>query len=108
MLGRVEGDPLIEISLTTVLAYLSFVVAEHGLHVSGVMATVAAALTIGGWGHSKISASVGEYLENFWTYLAFVANALIFLIVGLQIDLAEVASAWPLLIWVIGSMLLAP
>ena len=107
VLGRVEGDPLIEISLTTVLAYLSFVVAEHGLHVSGVMATVAAALTIGGWGHSKISASVGEYLENFWTYLAFVANALIFLIVGLQIDLAEVASAWPLLIWVIGSMLLA-
>ena len=107
VLGKVEDDPLIEISLTTVLAYFSFLVAEHVLHVSGVMATVAAALTIGGWGHSKISASVNEYMENFWSYLAFVANALIFLIVGLQIDLAEVAQSWPLLIWVIAAMLVA-
>lgn len=107
ILGRVEGDPLIEISLTTILAYFSFLIAEHVLHVSGVMATVAAALTIGGWGRSKISHSVSTYLENFWEYLAFVANALIFLLVGLQIDLAAVADSWFMLLWVIVSMLLA-
>ncbi|GAB3285609.1 cation:proton antiporter [Parahaliea aestuarii] len=106
-LGHVEGDPLIEISLTTILAYFSFLIAEHTLHVSGVMATVAAALTIGGWGRSKISHSVSEYLENFWEYLAFVANALIFLLVGLQIDLAAVASVWSMLAWVIVAMLVA-
>ncbi|TXS96542.1 cyclic nucleotide-binding domain-containing protein [Parahaliea maris] len=106
-LGHVEGDPLIEISLTTILAYFSFLIAEHTLHVSGVMATVAAALTIGGWGRSKISHSVSEYLENFWEYLAFVANALIFLLVGLQIDLAAVAQSWSMLVWVIMAMLLA-
>jgi CPA1 family monovalent cation:H+ antiporter len=107
ILGRVEADPLIEISLTTFLAYFSFLVAEHVLHVSGVMATVAAALTIGGWGRSKISPSVSEYLENFWEYLAYVANALIFLLVGLQINLVAVAESWPILLWVIGAMLLA-
>ncbi len=107
LLGRVENDPLIEISLTTILAYFSFLIAEHALHVSGVMATVAAALTIGGWGRSKISHSVHDYLENFWEYLAYAANALIFLLVGLQIDLVQVASSWPLLIWVILAMLLA-
>lgn len=107
VLGRVEDDALIEISLTTILAYFSFLVAEHVLHVSGVMATVAAALTIGGWGHSKISHSVREHLENFWDYLAFVANALIFLLVGLQIDLGAVAESWQMLIWVILAMLLA-
>ncbi len=107
VLGRVEGDPMIEISLTTILAYFSFLLAEHVLHVSGVMATVAAALTIGGWGRSKISHSVSEYLENFWEYMAFFANALIFLLVGLQIDLIEVANSWQLLIWVIVAMLLA-
>ena len=106
-LGKVESDPLIEISLTTILAYFSFLIAEHTLHVSGVMATVAAALTIGGWGRSKISPSVSEYLENFWEYLAYAANALIFLLVGLEIDLAAVAASWPLLIWVILAMLLA-
>ena len=107
ILGRVEADPLIEISLTTFLAYFSFLIAEHALHVSGVMATVAAALTIGGWGRSKISPSVHEYLENFWEYLAYVANALIFLLVGLTINLVAVAESWPMLIWVIAAMLLA-
>ncbi|MFT4614909.1 MAG: CPA1 family monovalent cation:H+ antiporter [Bacteroidia bacterium] len=107
ILGKVDGDPLIEISLTTILAYFSFLIAEHVLHVSGVMATVAAALTIGGWGRSKISHSVSEYLENFWEYLAFVANALIFLLVGLQIHLGALAESWYMLLWVILSMLIA-
>lgn len=107
VLGKVEEDALIEISLTTILAYFSFLIAEHLLHVSGVMATVAAALTIGGWGRSKISHSVHEYLENFWEYLAFVANALIFLLVGLEIDLAALADSWGMLVWVILAMLLA-
>jgi Na+:H+ antiporter len=107
ILGRVEGDPLIEISLTTILAYFSFLIAEHWLHVSGVMATVAAALTIGGWGRAKISHSVSEYLENFWEYLAYVANALIFLLVGLQINLVALAESWHMLIWVILAMLIA-
>ena len=49
MLGLVESDSLIEISLTTSLAYLSFLIAEELLHVSGVMATVAAGITLGGW-----------------------------------------------------------
>jgi len=89
------------------LAYFSFLIAEHWLHVSGVMATVAAALTIGGWGRSKISHSVSEYLENFWEYLAYVANALIFLLVGLNIDLLAVAASWHMLIWVILAMLFA-
>jgi monovalent cation:H+ antiporter, CPA1 family len=107
LLGRVEDDALIEISLTTILAYFSFLIAEHVLHVSGVMATVAAALTIGGWGHAKISHSVREHLESFWDYLAFVANALIFLMVGLQINLGAVAQSWHMLIWVVLAMLLA-
>ena len=107
VLGQVEGDAMIEISLTTILAYFSFLIAEHLLHVSGVMATVAAALTIGGWGRSKISHSVTEYLENFWEYLAFVANALIFLLVGLQINVAAIVDASSTLFWVIFAMLLA-
>lgn len=35
LLGRVDSDPQIEISLTTVLAYLSFLLAEEVFHVSG-------------------------------------------------------------------------
>ena len=106
-LGRVESNPYIEITLTTILAYFGFLVAEHGFHVSGVMAVVAAGVTIGGWGRSKISPSVEKYLDNFWEYMAFVANALIFLLVGLRIDLGVLAEHWYLLLVTIAAMTVA-
>jgi len=107
LIGRVNDDPFIEISLTTVLAYVSFLLAEEVFHVSGVMATVAAGLTLGGWGRAKISSPVAGYMEHFWSYLAFVANALIFLMVGLRVDPGAVAGALPLLGWTLLAMVAA-
>ncbi len=107
VLGLCHGDGPIEITLTTVLAYLSFLVAEELFHVSGVMAVVAAGMTLGGWGRLKISSSVRGYLEHFWEYMAFVANALIFLLVGLRVDLAALGGALDLLLLVVVAMLLA-
>lgn len=107
VLGRVHDDPLIEITLTTVLAYFSFLLAEEAFHVSGVMAVVAAGLTLGGWGRSKISPAVADYLDHFWEYLVFAANALIFLMVGLRVDLVGlVENAGPLAV-VVAAMLLS-
>ena len=63
VLGKVE-DHFIEITLTTVLAYVSYLVAEEILHVSGVMATPTG-LTIGGWGRMKVSYAVRDFLEHF-------------------------------------------
>ena len=103
-LGKVE-DHFIEITLTTVLAYVSYLVAEGVLHVSGVMATIAAGLTIGSWGRMKISYAVRDYLEHFWTYLAFLANALIFLMVGLRVDLSALWATLGLLGWVVVALL---
>jgi Na+:H+ antiporter len=87
ILGKVEADAFIEISLTTILAYLSFLLAEEAFHVSGVMAAVAAGVVIGGWGKAKISPSVAGFMEHFWEYLATVANAMVFLMVGLTVDI---------------------
>ena len=107
LLGLVDSDSMIEITLTTVLAYLSFLIAEEYLHVSGVMAVVGAGLTMGGWGRVRISPSVQQYLDHFWKYLAFLANALIFLLVGMKVNLAELWNSIGLLSVVIGSMILA-
>lgn len=106
-LGRIESDPAIEITLTTILAYFSFVIAEHVFHVSGIMAVVAAGLTIGSWGKSKISPSTSEFMEHFWEYLAFVANSLIFLMVGMQIDLLVLWQSIDLIALVVASMLIS-
>ena len=107
MLGRTESDPGIEITLTTILAYFSFIIAEHVFHVSGIMAVVAAGMTIGSWGKSKISPSTSEFMEHFWEYLAFVANALIFLMVGLQIDLVVLWESVDLIALVVVAMLIS-
>ena len=107
ILGWVEDNPFIEISLTTVLAYLAFILAEEGLGVSGVMAALAAGLVIGGWGKTKVSPSVAEQLENQWEYLATVANALVFLMVGLMVDLGALVAVLPMLGLAVAAMLLS-
>lgn len=107
IIGAVEGDAFFEITLTTILAYLSFFVAEHYLHLSGVMAAVAAGVVLGGWGKAKISPSVVAYLEHFWDHLAGVANALIFLLVGLTVDLGALVDNIPVLFWVVVAMLVS-
>ena len=107
LLGLVQSNTPTEITLTIILAYLSFLIAEDLLHVSGVMATLGAGLTMAGMGRRKISAPVIHYLENFWEYMAFVANAMIFLMVGMRVELAAVWNNLDLLLWVILGMLLA-
>lgn len=106
-LGNIESDASVEITFTTILAYFSFIIAEHVFHVSGIMAVVAAGLTIGSWGKSKISPSTSEFMEHFWEYLAYVANVLIFLMVGLQIDLMTLWNSVELIIYVIIAMLIS-
>jgi CPA1 family monovalent cation:H+ antiporter len=106
-LRSVRSDSYVSITLTTILAYLSFIIAEELLAVSGVMATVTAGLTFSGWGWMRVSHEVRSYLEYFWSYVAFVANALIFLLVGLLVEPAGLAGALSTIGWVILGMLVS-
>ncbi len=107
LMGMVESDPFIEVSLSTVLAYSSFIVAEHYFHVSGVMAVVAAAVVMGSWGRTKISPSVAGFLHHYWEFLAYIANALIFILVGLSIELGALTANFGLFAILIGAMLVS-
>lgn len=90
--SRTFNDALVEITLTVVCAYLAMVVAEGLLHVSGVIALVTAGLWMGAAGQSRISPQVLHFLHAFWELLAYIANTVIFLLVGLllgsQFDVA--------------------
>jgi CPA1 family monovalent cation:H+ antiporter len=80
-LGR--KDHMVQAVLTSVLAYLTFIIAEHFLHVSGVMAVVAAGI-LSSWAGTRVfDASIRKYLTEFWEHLAFLANSMIFLLMGL-------------------------
>jgi CPA1 family monovalent cation:H+ antiporter len=89
LISRVD-DYLIETTLTTVLAFGSYLLAEQ-FHVSGVLAVVAAGILNGNIGPKGMSPSTKIVLFNFWEYLAFLANSLIFLLIGLEIELPLLA-----------------
>jgi CPA1 family monovalent cation:H+ antiporter len=85
-------DYLIETTLTTVLAFGSYVLAERW-HVSGVLAVVGAGLVNGNVGPKGMSPTTRVVLFNFWEYLAFVVNSLVFLLIGSQVDLRKLGEA---------------
>jgi len=105
VIGRIE-DPLVETTLTTVLAFGSYLVAES-LHVSGVLAVVAAGIVNGNVGPRGMSATTRVVVFNFWEYAAFLANSLIFLLIGLSIDLNAIFQNWQAIGWAILAVLLA-
>ncbi|TVR74139.1 MAG: hypothetical protein EA408_03345 [Marinilabiliales bacterium] len=82
---RVFNDALFEITVIIGAAYLSFFVAEGFFHVSGILAVVAFGVIMAGAGRTRISPEVGHFLHEFWELAAFIANTLIFLIVGVVI-----------------------
>ena len=87
-------DPAIEITLTTILAYGSYLTAQT-LHLSGVIATVAAGLTVGNFGiRIGMSPRTRIALWSFWEYLAFVVNSLVFLLIGLQVRMGTLLREW--------------
>jgi len=78
------GSAILVLSL--VLAYTSFIVAEHGLHLSGVMAVVGASVTLGIFGIPSIPKETGHALGEIWEFLALICNTLLFLLVGLSVS----------------------
>lgn len=85
-LSKVFTDAMVEITLVVGAAYLTFYIAEHFFHVSGVLALVALGLVLGGPGRSSISPKVEHFMHEFWELAGFIANCIIFLIVGLVIS----------------------
>ena len=82
--GR-TNDHLVEITLTTLAAYGSFLIAER-LHASGVLASLTAGLMIGNLGaKGPISASGRPHVLAAWEFFAFVANSFVFLLIGMQL-----------------------
>ena len=79
--GRTE-DSLVEITITMLVAYGSFLLAEH-FHASGVLATLTAGMIVGNWAfRGAISEAGTRGVLHHWEYVAFLINSLIFLLIG--------------------------
>lgn len=82
---KVQGDEMLQNSVMIVGAYLTFIVAEDFLDVSGVIALVAFGLTVTYVGRPKLKPQVNRFMEQFWELTTHLANTLIFIIVGIII-----------------------
>jgi len=91
--GRTD-DHLVEITVTTVAAYGSFLFADH-FGLSGVLATITAGLVMGNFKALKTISERGkEAVQAFWEYAAFVANSLVFLLIGMNEARQNFSAIW--------------
>jgi CPA1 family monovalent cation:H+ antiporter len=93
LIGRTD-DHLVEIAVTTVAAYGSFLLAEN-FGLSGVLATITAGLYLGNFrALGTISVRGKEAVAAFWEYAAFTSNSLIFLLMGMRVGHQDLLAFW--------------
>ena len=92
LVHRLIDDHLLEITLSTIVAYGSFLLGQR-LGMSGVVACVTAGIVLGSFGQrSGMSPVTRVTMGTVWEYAAFVANSLIFLLIGLSMHLSLIAA----------------
>ena len=74
---------LIQGTLSAILAFGTFILAQHVLQVSGVIAVVSAGLVTSWTTSVRLNLKSREFLYSLWSYLAFLTDSLVFLLVGL-------------------------
>lgn len=96
--------PLVEQSLTLVSAYGTYLVTEE-LGGSGVIGVVTVGLILGNFG-SRIGMNPRTRLlvSEFWDFLAFFVNSIVFLLIGDQIDVSTLGGNIDLIIVAIAAV----
>lgn len=79
------GDPFIEVLTSLTIPYTAYIVAET-LHLSGVLAVVAAGLVRGRHAPEIVSAEMRIMARSVWNVLVFLLNSLIFMLIGMQMS----------------------
>ena len=90
---KVNGDEMLQNSVMILSAYMTFVIAQNYLEVSGVIALVGFGLTVSYMGRLRLKPQVYKFMRQFWELAAHIANTLIFIIVGIVIAL-KVDFSW--------------
>ncbi len=100
---RALDSAQIQITATVVAAYGAYLLAET-LSFSGAIAVVVTALFFGNYGSARgLSPRSVIALSGTWEFLAFVANSLVFLLIGITLDPLEIVRNW----WIITAAFLA-
>ncbi|MEH7828478.1 cation:proton antiporter [Gemmobacter denitrificans] len=86
--------PLAQLTLSLALPYLAYVLADHVLGVSGVVAVVVAGMTLNWVGPGRLAPAAWTNLREVWDLLAHWAGALIFVMASLMIPRMLASARW--------------
>ena len=95
LVDRWRNVAVAEVTVTLGLAYLTYILGEAYVQVSGVVAVVAAALAFSVHGRTRLAPGTWEILLQIWSHLDFWASSLIFVLAAMLAArvLPEVAPA---------------
>lgn len=81
--GSLAGDAPTDVLLTVLVAYGSMLVAEHYLHLSGILAVVTAGIAIGVAGDRELLTSDGRtFVQSTWDEADLLANTWVYILIG--------------------------
>lgn len=102
--GRTD-DHLIELTLTFLAAYGTYVLADV-VHQSGIIAVVVAGIIIGTYRHETLfTARARDAIDTVWEFLAFVLTGVAFLLIGIVISLDILPSSAVFIVWGVAAVL---
>lgn len=99
-LKQFNEDEAVQNSIIIVASYITFILAQSYLNVSGVIALVTFGLTVNNVGRPRLKPEVNKFMVQFWELMAYMANTLIFIIVGVVIAL-KVDVTWRSLLFLL-------
>lgn len=101
VLGRTQ-QPLVE-ALGSLIAALSALLAANSVGASGIIAVVSAGVVFGSYGSRHLTESGLETVGTIWDMIAFLANSVLFLLIGLEVPAALLVRHWLLIAAVVGA-----
>ena len=107
LLIKATNSDKLFIIISIACTYISFIVAEDFLHLSGVMAVLSSGLMVGLLDKERLGLDQDSAVCKFWDLCVYVGEALIFLLAGITITLAMFSDQWLAIVIGIASALIA-
>ncbi len=92
----INAGPQINLCMSLMTPYISYLLADQFLHVSGVLAVVATGLYLGYQAPEVYRADVRLQAQAFWDTIIYLMNGIVFVLIGLQLPdiLAGMREHW--------------
>lgn len=107
LVSRLFDDSIQQALVTLISAYTAFLLADELLQVSGVMAVLVTGLTMGRVIHNDFQDERGSFVDTFWGFNVYVAEALVFLLMGVTVSLNMFEERWLAILIGIAAILIA-